>query len=139
MTVRAFLDTNVLFYAAMGLAEDERKRARAVELIAEGGFGLSTQVLQEFYASATRKTARPLSPRQALSWIERLAEQPCVIVDPDLITVAVELSVRYRVSYWDAAILAAAERLEAEVVYSEDLNHGQAYGQVRVENPFRDA
>ncbi|MGH9483108.1 MAG: hypothetical protein ACRD1L_13550 [Terriglobales bacterium] len=43
---------------------------------------------------------------------------------------------RYAVSYWDAAILAAAEALGAHTVYSEDLNHGQRYGQVRVLNPF---
>ena len=53
-----------------------------------------------------------------------------------LIKVAIEISWRYRISYWDGAILAAAERLGAEVLYTEDLNHGQAYGTVRVINPF---
>ena len=43
---------------------------------------------------------------------------------------------RYQLSYWDGAIIAAAERLGARVLYSEDLNHGQTYGSVRVENPF---
>jgi predicted nucleic acid-binding protein len=53
-----------------------------------------------------------------------------------LIEIAIELSWRYRISYWDGAILAAAERLGAEIVYTEDLSHGQTYGPVRVVNPF---
>jgi predicted nucleic acid-binding protein len=56
--------------------------------------------------------------------------------DYPLITAAVELSVRYGISYWDGAILAAAGVLEAPVLYSEDLGHGQRYGSVRVTNPF---
>lgn len=131
-----FLDTNVLFYAAMGLAEDERKRARANELIGGASFGTSTQVLQELYTSLTRKTVTPRPPSYALAWIERLEAQPCVIVDPDLIKSSIVLSERFRINYWDAAILAAAERLEAPIVYTEDLAHDQLYGPVRVLNPF---
>jgi predicted nucleic acid-binding protein len=57
-------------------------------------------------------------------------------VDVPLIKVAITISQRYRIHYWDAAILAAAERLGTEIVYTEDLNHGQNYGPVRVVNPF---
>jgi predicted nucleic acid-binding protein len=99
-------------------------------------FGVSTQVLQEFYTAVTRKPDRRLSPARALEWIDDLEQQPCAIVDKPLIKTAIELSWRYRISYWDGAILAAAERLGAEIVYTEDLNHGQAYGPVRVVNPF---
>jgi predicted nucleic acid-binding protein len=135
-TAPYFLDTNVLFYAAIGLAQDENKRVRAAELIGAAEFGTSTQVLQELYTSLTRKTANPLPPSRALAWIERLETQPCVLVDPDLIRTSIVLSERFRINYWDAAILAAAERLEAPIVYTEDLNHDQRYGSVRVVNPF---
>ena len=131
-----FLDTNVLFYAAMALAGDERKRARAAELIGAANFGTSTQVLQELYTSLTRRTARPLPPSRALAWIERLETQPCVLVDPDLIKTSIVLSERFRINYWDAAILAAAERLRAPIIFTEDLSHDQTYGPVRVLNPF---
>ena len=50
---------------------------------------------------------------------------------------AAEISIRYQISYWDGAILAAAEALGAGVVYSEDLQHNQKYRTVRVENPFQ--
>jgi predicted nucleic acid-binding protein len=52
------------------------------------------------------------------------------------VRIAIEKSERFEISYWDAAILAAAEALGAETVYSEDLNAGQRYGRVRVVNPF---
>ncbi len=45
---------------------------------------------------------------------------------------------RFQIHYYDAAIVAAAERLGAEILYTEDLNHGQRYGTVLVQNPFRD-
>ena len=99
-------------------------------------FGLSAQVLQEFYTVVIRKPDRPLTPARALQWLLKLEQQPCAAVDMPLIKVAIEISWRYRISYWDGAILAAAERLGAEVLYTEDLNHGQAYGTVRVINPF---
>jgi predicted nucleic acid-binding protein len=115
------------------------KRKRAAELIADTRFGISAQVLQEFYVTVTRKGTRPLTPREAMEWIEQLELQPCVPLDAGLVKIAVELSERYRISYWDGAIIAAAEALGVDTVYSEDLNDGQVYGEVRVRNPFKDA
>jgi predicted nucleic acid-binding protein len=136
MNVEAFFDTNVLVYAAIGTGEDEPKRKRAVELIDSTDFGTSAQVLQEFFVTVVRKTVSPLSAAEALDWIEQLAIFPCQPTDHQLVRIAIEKSERFAISYWDAAILAAAEALGAPTVYSEDLNHGQQYGQVRVLNPF---
>ena len=58
-------------------------------------------------------------------------------VDAPLVKIAAELSVRHQVSYWDAAVLAAAQSVGADTLYSEDLADGQAYGSVTVRNPFR--
>jgi len=137
MTVPYFLDSNVLLYAALGRLDAPRKWAKAVELIAGAEFGTSTQVMQEFYRNAIRKTAVPLTPAEAMKWIESLERLPLVIVDVPLIKAAALVCERYKITYWDSAILAAAERLEAPLVYSEGLNHTQNYGSVRVENPFR--
>lgn len=138
MTASVFFDTNVLVYAAAGTGRDERKRKRALELVGSANFGTSAQVLQEFYVTVVKRAARPLSPAQALEWIEQWAAFPCQAIDHQLVRIAIEISKRYAISYWDAAILAAAEALGAEMVYSEDLNDGQHYGQVRVVNPFLD-
>ena len=131
-----FLDTNILIYAALGRHHQETKRAKAHDLIVNARFGISTQVLQEFYTAAIKKSERPLTPSEALEWIKELQVQDCVTVDKALIEIAIDISWRHRINYWDGAILAAAERLGAETVYTEDLNHGQTYGLVRVINPF---
>jgi predicted nucleic acid-binding protein len=136
MTARVFFDTNVLVYAAVGTGRDERKRRRALELIESEDFGTSAQVLQEFFVTVVKKASRPLSAAQALEWIEQWAAFPCQANDHQLVRIAVEQSARYMISYWDAAILAAAEALGAQTVYSEDLSEGRQYGGVRVVNPF---
>jgi predicted nucleic acid-binding protein len=137
MTVECFLDTNILIYAALGKETEEAKRKAANDLIAAASFGLSGQVMQEFYAVATRKTNRPLTPVEALEWIELLETFPCAPVDTSLVKRGAEISVRYRITPWDGTIVAAAELLGAGTLYSEDLTHGQRYGSVRVHNPFK--
>ena len=136
MSVDAFLDTNVLVYAAAGRGREEAKRQRALELIDQVDFGLSAQVLQEFYVSVVHRIETPLAAAEALDWIEQLEAFPCLAIDASLVKIAAEISQRYRISYWDGAIVAAAEALGARTLYSEDLSHGQQYGPVRVENPF---
>ena len=136
MNAKVFFDTNVLVYAAVGTGKDESKRKRALDLIQSEDFGTSAQVLQEFFVTVVRKASRPLSAAQALEWIEQWAAFPCQPIERELVQIAVALSERFTISYWDAAILAAAEALGSRIVYSEDLNDGQQYGEVRVINPF---
>ncbi len=136
MAARVFFDTNVLVYAALGTGKDEPKRKRALELIESEDFGTSAQVLQEFFVTAVKKASRPLSAARALEWIEQWTAFPCQTTDHQLVRIAIEQSERYAISYWDAAILVAAEALGTHTVYSEDLNDGQRYGRVRVVNPF---
>ena len=136
MTAEVFLDTNVLVYAAIGTGRDEPKRKLAMELIQTLDFGTSAQVLQEFFVTVVRKAERPLAATEALDWIEQFTAFPCQAIDHQLVRIAIEYSSRFAISYWDAAILAAAEALGAGTVYSEDLSAGQRYGRVRVINPF---
>jgi len=136
MNASVFFDTNILVYAAVGAGRDDRKRRRALELIESEDFGTSAQVLQEFFVTVVKKAARPLSASEALEWIEQWTAFPCQAVDHQLVRIAVEQSARYGISYWDAAILAAADALGARTVFSEDLSDGQRYGRVRVVNPF---
>lgn len=136
MSVEAFLDTNILVYAAAGGEGEEVKRRQALRLIADYNFGLSAQVLQEFYVTVVRKIDEPLRPADALEWIEQLEAFPCQPIEPSLIKIGVEISQRYQISYWDGAVIAAAEALGAETLFTEDLSHDQKYGSVRVVNPF---
>jgi predicted nucleic acid-binding protein len=136
MSVECFLDTNVLVYAVSSAEADAPKRRRALDLVRETDFGLSAQVLQEFYVTVTRKIRKPLAPALAVALMDEYRVFPTVPTDYPLIVSAVEISVRHGVSYWDGAILAAAEVLEAPILYSEDLAHERRYGPVRAVNPF---
>jgi predicted nucleic acid-binding protein len=138
MIVECFLDTNILLYAASRNPMDARKKTIASELIQETCFGLSAQVAQEFYTVATRKAHFAMSAEKAMEWLENFQEFPCQPIDMGLVKTAAVMASRYRLSYWDGAILAAANALGAPVVYSEDLNHGQVYGELKVCNPFGD-
>ena len=134
-STEVFLDTNVLLYAAMGSVDHPAKNERAIELLTTR-FGTSGQVLAEFYVNAQRKGSVPLTPDEAKEWVLRLSKKAFQPIDYAVIRGGIETARRYRISYWDGAIIAAAVRLGARVIYSEDLNHGQTYGSVRVENPF---
>ncbi len=136
MTAECFLDANVLVYAVSNAPAEADKKKRALELVARNDFGVSAQVLQEFYVTVTRKLKQPIPDEDALKFIRSLSAFPLVPVDFALIERGAALSKRYQISYWDGAVIAAAERLSAKTIYSEDLSDGQRYASVLVVNPF---
>jgi predicted nucleic acid-binding protein len=139
MSVESFVDTNILLYAACGAADFPVKHEGAWKIIAEGAYALSAQVLAEFYVNAqkSKNGQIPLSQNEAAGWIEQLSLLPVVPIDHLVVQQAVGYSKRYMISYWDAALVAAAEVVNAPILYTEDLNHGQKYGSVTVINPFK--
>jgi len=131
------LDTNVLLYAFSSTGRDAAKARVAREWIDREDWGVSVQVLQEFYVNAAR-APQALGHDEAVAVIEEIAgSRPVAGVDLPLVRLALQLKRRYRIAYWDAAVVAAARRLGASVLVSEDLSHGQDYGGVRVLDPFR--
>lgn len=139
MNGKAFLDSNILIYAATGRDAYPAKFRRAREIVFEDEIGISTQVIGEFVANVQKpKKMKPsLTSEQTAVWVDRLFRLPLVDVDRHIVESALIVHQRYQLSYWDSQIVAAAERFGAEVLYSEDLSHGQTYGRVRCENPFR--
>lgn len=132
-----FVDTNVLLYAVSALPEDAAKKRRAHELLRGSDLAISVQVLQEFYHQATRPT-RPgrLTHDDAIAFLGTLLRFPVQEITLDLFREAVAISQRFRLSYWDGAILAAARAAGCDTIYSEDLSSRQDYGGLRVINPF---
>jgi predicted nucleic acid-binding protein len=127
----------VIIYAASSRPSERAKKAKAADLISRVEFGVSAQVLAETYSILTTKGDPPLKAAAALVWIELLEQQPCVSIDAGLVKRVAAISERFQINYWDGAIIAAAEALGAATVFSEDMSHGQAYGSVRVVNPFK--
>jgi predicted nucleic acid-binding protein len=83
-----------------------------------------------------RKLKKPIRVGLAIKWVDRLCRAEFVPVGTTVIKAGIANAKPYQISYWDGAILAAAEALGATTVLSEDLNHGQIYGAVKVINPF---
>ena len=134
-----FVDTNVLLYAVSEDPAEAGKRDRARHVLSERDLAVSVQVLQEFYFQATRPTrVRGLSSESALRFLEPILLFRIQAMTPDVFLDAVEISRRFQLSYWDAAIIAAAQVLSCEAIYTEDLNPGQHYGAIRALNPFAD-
>lgn len=134
-----FVDTNVLLYAVSREADERRKARRANEILDGRDVAVSVQVLQEFYVQSTRDSrADRLTHEQAIGIIDSLRLFPTQDTTVALALAATKTKQRFHISYWDAAILEAARALGCEVVLSENLNHGQDYAGVRVEDPFRD-
>ncbi len=136
--MKTFVDTNILVYAYDRGAGDKHAQARRTvrQLWEEGNGVLSTQVLQEFYVNVRRKAQRPLSIRSARSLVADYMAWDPVVNDGTSILEAMDAERRYKISFWDALIIIAAQRSEAGVILSEDFSHGQKYGSVRVLNPF---
>jgi predicted nucleic acid-binding protein len=133
-----FVDTNILLYAHDRSAGVKHERARQLlERLWTSGEGvLSTQVLQELCINLRRKIARPLPVEEIRQIIQDYLSWEVVINTPPSTVHALEIEVRYKISFWDALILHAAESAGAAVVYSEDLSPGQKYGAVQVINPL---
>ncbi|MGI8631946.1 MAG: PIN domain-containing protein [Solirubrobacterales bacterium] len=132
-----FADTNVLLYAISRDPVEQEKAAAATEILAGRDVALSVQVIQEFYVQATRRTRSDrLTHAQAIGLVESFLRFPVIDLSPPIMLAAAATSDRFQISYWDAAIIEAARRLGCSTVLSEDLNTGQDYAGVRVENPF---
>jgi predicted nucleic acid-binding protein len=135
MNAKAFFDTNVLLYIyGEDIPKGTRARALFDEYTQSGDILVSTQVVQEFYAAGSRKLGMPR--HQLREIVLALLDLPLIIVTSSHITQALDCEMKYKISFWDALILAAAEAGGAELLYTEDLSHGQKYGAVLVRNPF---
>jgi len=132
-----FVDTNVLIYAVSRAPGDADKSLIAREVLASHDLAVSVQVLQEFYVQARRPDGPcALSDGEAVEFIEALRRYPIQTLTIEVFWTALGFHQRFCVSYWDGAILAAAQHSGCTSVLTEDLRDGQEYGDIRVVNPF---
>lgn len=137
MSARSFLDTNVLLYS------DDRdargKRRRALDLLAEHRLArsgvVSLQVLQEYFAAATRKLG--VEAAIARRKVELFANYHLVVLDVDDVLAAIDLYRLHQLAFWDALVVRAASQGGCSVLYTEDLQDGRSIDGVTIVNPFR--
>ena len=133
---RVFFDTNVIVYAHDNSSPEKRDKARKLlaQALTDGSGVLSAQVLGETFISLTKKFG--VEEDSAADEILQLSAYRIVEVSSDLVLRALEIKANFQMSYWDALIVAAAEHAGCGTLFSEDLNDGQCYGTVTVNNPF---
>lgn len=136
---KQFIDTNILVYAHDISAG--KKHADAKKLISELWNSqkgcLSTQVLQEFYVTITKKVNKPVNPDLASSLIADLGKLNLHSPAVNDIIEAINIQQRHNISFWDSLIICSADRLGCDVIWSEDLNSGQYYEGILILNPFK--
>jgi predicted nucleic acid-binding protein len=137
-TVPRFIDTNVLLYSISRDPTEARKHEIAVALLDADDLALSVQVLQEFYVQATRATRKDAVDHQIAvglirTWLRFGVQETTLAVTLG----ALEIKAQHRLSYWDAAVIAAARALGCDELLSEDMSHGRDVDGVIITNPFR--
>ncbi len=132
-----FIDTNVWVYALS--EQDHAKKAVAIDLIAKSYrddvICVSSQVLKEFANFAFKKSAKTAAQINAM--LSKMASYGYVSDTKDLIFSGVTGKEEWQVGFYDALIIAAANKAGCSTIYTEDLNDGQKYGNVKAVNPFK--
>jgi predicted nucleic acid-binding protein len=138
MNGKVLLDTNILVYAHdLDAGLKNQVAVKIVKDLWEDRTGvLSTQVLQEFYVTVTKKIGNPISLFEAREIIRSYA---CwEIMENTVISVvrASEIEEKYHISFWDALVVVAAYESKVDKILTEDLNSGQLIEGILIENPF---
>ena len=138
MSDGGFVDTNILVYAHDPSSGEKHVRAsHLIKQLWDSGSGvLSTQALQELCVNLQRKCSVPLSKEEIRGIVHDYGAWPMVTNSLDSVLQALDLQIQYRVSFWDAMILQAAESAACDTLYSEDFANDRMYGSVRVINPL---
>ena len=138
MPDKAFLDSNIFVYAALDDAGNSHRHKRAIELIENTEVSLvaSTQVVNEFYAVLIKQRINENDIREKAS--EILNDMEIVSITPALVRASWKIKDKYRYSYWDSMIIASALDSNCNILYSEDMQHGQVIDKVlTILNPFK--
>ncbi len=133
-----FIDTNILVYAHdVSAGEKHTRAANLIKTIWESRNGcVSVQVLQEFYVTITRKVAKPVPPSTAVQVITDLSSWKVHSPTVDDILRAIQIHDQLQISFWNAMIIVSAEQCQCSMIWSEDLQHGQLFGTIHIQNPF---
>ena len=139
MTAPVFVDTNVLVYSRDSRIKAKQERAEEwLRFLWETRRGrLSRQVLQEYYTTVTRKLKPGLEAEEARADVRALFHWLSPVDPVTLMESAWSFQDRFSVSFWDALIVGAAERLGCTAVLTEDLPTGQDLDGIKIISPFQ--
>ncbi len=135
---RTFVDTNIIVYAYDRSAGLKRQKAREILVdLWKSGLGvLSTQVIQEFFVTVTRKLPKPVEVEIAKEVVKDLLKWNHITVEGPIILDAIDLHRNHGYSFWDSLIIIAARQAECALLFSEDLTSGHTIAGLTIINPF---
>ena len=136
---KCFLDTNILVYAfdiSAGQKHEVAKRI-VIDLWDTKDGILSTQVLQEFFVSVTRKIPKPMDAGLVREIVSDFLKWDIVIDDENSLIEAIDIHIRYNYSFWDSLLIQAAIRSGAVLLLTEDLTDSQEIKGISIKNPFK--
>lgn len=138
MKDKVFVDTNILVYFRDASEPIKQKTAEDLlrRLWEEKRGRISTQVLGEYFVTVTKKLKPGLPASDAWLDMQSFLSWNPVTIDKAILSRAYDAFTGYSLSWWDATIVAAAERAGSLILASEDLSCGQEYFGVRIVNPF---
>jgi predicted nucleic acid-binding protein len=139
MNDKTFVDTNILVYAHdLDSGKKHDIAQKSIMNLWDTGTGvISTQVLQEFYITLTRKVPVPLKKSQARRILNNYLAWDVAVNNGETILQAIEIEENYHISFWDALIVSAAYFKNAAIILTEDLNEGQQIEGITIVNPFK--
>ena len=139
MTAPVFVDTNVLVYLQDGSEPAKQSCAKAwiAFLAHHRAARISFQVLLEFYATLTHKLEPRFEAGEAKEIVRKFSVWQPMAIDFPILEKAWLVQQFHHLSWWDALIVAAAQACECSTLLTEDLQHGQVIGEIRVIDPFR--
>jgi predicted nucleic acid-binding protein len=138
MNGKVFVDTNILVYSRDASEPEKQHQAMTwMSHLWESRSGrLSFQVLQEYYSTVTSKLQPGMKPQDARDDVQSLFAWRPIPVDVDVIKGAWIIQDRFKLSWWDALIVSAAQIGDCGLLLTEDLQENQVIGKVHIINPF---
>jgi predicted nucleic acid-binding protein len=136
MNEKVFVDSNIFLYAldSGDKVRREKAKTRLAELSRTNRIVISTQVLNEVYAVATRKLGVEIV--MAKRFVRQLYDFDVIVVTQEVIDAAMDCSILHQLNYWDALMIAAAELARCSVMWTEDMSPGEVIRGVRIVNPL---
>ncbi len=138
MSVKYFVDTNILVYARDSTESEKQPIAKQwlTYLWQQESGRISTQVMNEYYVTVTQKLKPGLSREQARADLWALAVWQPLEISTQLIEASWDIQDQYAYSWWDTLVITAALFLDCKYLLSEDMQHQQKINKLTIMNPF---
>lgn len=136
MPAKVFVDSNIWLYSLIQSGNNDRHQQAVDFLIQMDRPVINSQVIREVCSNLKKKTN---IPEEQLCTLIHGFYQDCNVVHSNASQhlLASRLRKSFSFSYWDSLIVATALDSNCDLLYSEDMQHGQVIeGKLTILNPL---